>query len=184
MNGTAISAKEIDMLGLTPLGVIHTAISLIAMAAGLIALFRDKEITPRNRMGQIFVITTVLTCLTGFGIFQHGGFGKPHVLGIITLLVLAIAAAAGYSKLFGRAAPYVETVSYSATFFFHWIPAIAETTTRLPPGAPLLASPEAPELQAATAALFVVFLIGATLQVRRLRARPGPPSDPVLKRQP
>ena len=30
------------MFGLTPLGVIHTAISLIAVAAGLIALVRDK----------------------------------------------------------------------------------------------------------------------------------------------
>jgi hypothetical protein len=159
------------MAGLTTLGMVHTAVSLIAMAAGLIALVRDKEISPRNRVGQVYVIMTVLTCLTGFGIFQHGGFGKPHVLGIVTLVVLAIAAVAGYSRLFGRASPYVETVSYSATFFFHWIPAIAETSTRLPLGAPLLSSPEAPELQAATAALFVVFLIGATLQVRQLRAR-------------
>jgi len=160
------------MLGLTPLGTIHTAISLIAVAAGLIALIRDKEISPRNRVGQVYVIMTVLTCLTGFGILQHGGFGTPHVLGIVTLIVLAVAAIAGYSRLFGRASPYVETVSYSATFFFHWIPAIAETSTRLPLGAPLVASAEAPELQAATAALFVVFLVGATLQVRRLRARP------------
>jgi len=37
-------------------------------------------------------IATAITSPTGFGIFQHGGFGKPHVLGIVTLLVLAIAA--------------------------------------------------------------------------------------------
>ena len=36
-------------------------------------------------------------------------------------------------------------------------------------GAPLLASPDAPELQQATAVLVVLFLIGATLQVLRLR---------------
>jgi len=163
------------MLGLTPLGTIHTAISLIAVAAGLIALVRDKEISPRNRVGQVYVIMTVLTCLTGFGIFQHGGFGNPHVLGIVTLVVLVVAAVAGYTRLYGRASPYVETVSYSATFFFHWIPAITETSTRLPLGAPLVANAEAPELQAVTGALFVVFLIGATLQVRRLYARPRQP---------
>jgi len=159
------------MLGLTPLGTIHTAISLVAVAAGFIALLRDNEISPRNRIGQIYVVMTILTCLTGFGIFQHGGFGKPHVLGIVTLVVLAVAAVAGYTRLYGRASPYVEIVSYSATFFFHWIPAIAETTTRLPPGAPLLPNADAPELQAVTGALFVVFLIGATLQVRRLREK-------------
>ncbi len=162
------------MLGLTPLGTIHTAISLVAVAAGIIALVRDKEISPRNQVGQVYVIMTVLTCLTGFGIFQHGGFGNPHVLGIVTLVVLAVATAAGYSRIFGRASPYVETVSYSATFFFHWIPAITETSTRLPLGAPLVTSAEAPELKAVTGALFVLFLIGATLQVRRLRASPRP----------
>jgi len=161
------------MFGLTQLGVIHTVISLIAVAAGLIVLFRDKEISPRNGVGKIYIIATILTCLTGFGIFQHGGFGKPHTLGIITLIVLAVAYVAGYTKLYGRLSRYIETVSYSATFLFHLIPGITETTTRLPLGAPLLPNADAPALQAATAVLVVLFLIGATLQVRRLRAKLG-----------
>ena len=161
------------MFGLTQLGVIHTAISLIAMAAGLIALFRDKEISPRNGVGKIYIIATILTCLTGFGIFQHGGFGKPHALGIITLVVLGVAYVAGYTKFYGRFSPYIETVSYSATFLFHLIPGITETTTRLPLGAPLLPNAEAPALQAASGALFVLFVIGAALQVRRTRAKLG-----------
>lgn len=158
------------MLGLTPLGTFHTAISLIAVVAGLIAFVRDKEISPKNLVGKLYVITTVITCLTGFGIFQHGGFGKPHVLGIITLVVLGIAAVAGNSSLFGPASRYVETISYSATFFFHMIPGITETSTRLPLGAPLVANPDAPALQAAVGVMFITFLIGATLQVRQLRA--------------
>jgi hypothetical protein len=51
------------------------------------------------------------------------------------------------------------------------IPGITELSTRLPLGAPWLSSPAAPELKTATAILFVVFLVGAALQVRRLRAR-------------
>ena len=157
------------MFGLTPLGSFHTAIGLIAVIAGFVALVRYKEISPRSVSGKLYVFTTVFTAVTAFGIFQHGGFGKPHALAVITLVVLMVAALAGYSQLFGRASRYVETVSYSATFFFHWIPAIAETSTRLPPGAPLLPNADAPELQTVTAVLFVIFLIGATLQVRRLR---------------
>src|SRR5712691_7013357 len=99
------STGEIRMLGLTSLGTIHTAISLIAVVAGLIAFVRDKEISPRNGVGKIYVIATVLTCLTAFGIFQHGGFGKPHALGIITLVVLGVAYVAGYTKLYGRLSP-------------------------------------------------------------------------------
>ena len=158
------------MLGLTPLGIIHTAIGLVALAAGFIALIRDKEISPRNHVGKLYIWTTVVTCLTGFPIMQHGGFGKPHVLGVITLLVLVVAAVAGKGKLFGHASRYIEVVSYSATFFFHWIPTLVETTTRLPVGKPLIADRDGPELQAATGVLFLLFLIGAALQVRRMRA--------------
>src|SRR5438128_10415211 len=131
------------MLGLTTLGTWHTAISLVAVAAGFFALVRDKEISWRNGVGKLYVVTTAITCLTAFGIFQHGGFGKPHALGIITLVVLGVAYVAGYTKLYGRLSPYIETVSYSATFLFQMIPGIPETSTRLPLGAPLVANAEA-----------------------------------------
>lgn len=158
------------MFGLTPLGVVHTAISIVAVVAGFVALVRDQRISSSNGLGKVYVITTALTCLTGFGIFQHGGFNKAHALGIITLVVLAAAWGAGRYGWFGRASRYVEIVGYSATFLFHLIPAITETTTRLPFGHPLLSSPEAPQLQTASAVLFVLFLLGAWLQVRALRA--------------
>jgi hypothetical protein len=138
----------------------------------------------RQTVGKVYVYTTILTCLTGFGIFQHGGFGKPHALGVLTLLVLAIAALAGKSNLFGRASRYVETIGYSLTFFFHFIPAMTETSTRLPAGAPLLPNADAPELQVATGILFVVFLAGATLQFRRLRAAGPVTTAPLIPAAP
>ncbi len=156
--------------GLTYLGVVHTAISLVAVAAGFIAFARYKEISLRTLAGRWYFWTTVLTCLTGFGIFQHGGFGKPHALGIITLVALAVGWAAGSGK-FGTWSRYVETIAYSATFLFHWIPAITETSTRLPLGAPLLSSPDAPELKAATGVLLALFLVGVALQIVRLRGQ-------------
>src|SRR3989475_9532140 len=120
---------------LTPLGTFHTAISLIAVVAGVIAFVRDKEISPKNLIVRIYVTTTVITCLTGFGIFQHGGFGKPHVLGV--------AAVAGKSRVFCRASPHVETISYSATFLFHMISRITQTSIPFSLGAPLVANADA-----------------------------------------
>ncbi|MYM21131.1 hypothetical protein GTP46_00520 [Duganella sp. FT135W] len=148
--------------GLTYLGVLHTLISLVAVAAAVVAFFRDKGIDPGNSLGKLYLWTTVLTCVTGFGIYQHGGFGKPHVLGIITLLVLAAAWKVKSLK--------VTTVLYSLTFLFHMIPAVTEASTRLPYGAPLLASAEAPELKGVTGVLLLLFLVGVTLQLRRLKA--------------
>lgn len=159
------------MYGLTPLGIIHTAISLVAVAAGLVGLVRDKRIDLNNGAGKVYLVTTILTCITGFGIFQHGGFGKPHALGVLTLIVLAVA-------WFVRTRVAVQAVLLSITLFFHFIPAVTETLTRLPLHAPLLADAEAPELKAITGVMLLLLVIGATLQVRRLRrgklATPGP----------
>jgi uncharacterized membrane protein len=159
------------MFGLTPLGIVHTVISLIAVVAGAAALIRYGAIGTRTRLGRIFVWTTVLTCLTGFGIFQHGGFGKPHILAIITLVVLAVAYAAERGWLFGLGARYVAMIGYSLAFFFHMIPGFTETSTRLPAGRPLASGPDDPHLQMAIAAAFAVFLIGVFFQYRRLKTR-------------
>jgi uncharacterized membrane protein len=157
------------MFGLTNLGLIHTAISVVALAAGAAALVRDKEITARNGLGRIYLWTTVITCITGFGIFQHGGFGKPHMLGVLTLLALGAAAVAERTGLLGRASAYVATLSYSLTFFLHFIPGVTETFTRLPAGHPVFSSPEDPKMQPVIGGIFLLFLIGAVFQVVRLR---------------
>jgi uncharacterized membrane protein len=157
------------MLGLTTLGVVHTALSLVAVVAAIAALVRYKEISPRQRIGQVYIVATILTCLTAFGIFQHGGFGPPHALGILTLIALGVAYAAGRGLL-GRASRRVEIIAYTLTVFFHSVPGVTESLTRLPPGAPLVASQEAPIFPVIYGIFFVIFLIGVTLQVRWLAA--------------
>jgi uncharacterized membrane protein len=157
------------MFGLTPLGIVHTAISLIAVISGSIALIRDGKISWDNQLGKIYTITTIVTCLTGFGIFQHGGFGKPHILGLITLTVFETIYLAHKSKL-GKISPIVETVGYSLTFLFNLIPGITETATRLPLDGPLATSPEDPNIKMTIGVCFLLFLVLATMQVRKMRS--------------
>jgi uncharacterized membrane protein len=158
---------------LTPLGLFHTLVSLVCVVVAFMALARHKGISPRTRLGQIYLGTLVITTLTGFPIFRHGKAGPPHVLGVLTLVVLTIAAFAETSRLFGRASTYVKTVSYSMTVFFLMIPTVTETLTRLPLGAPIVSSPESPVFGPLYGALLVAFLIGAGLQVRALKRRAG-----------
>jgi hypothetical protein len=49
------------------------------------------------------------------------------------------------------------------------IPAFTETSTRLPVGAPWASGPDDPNLQKAVGIAFLVFLVGATAQIVRLR---------------
>lgn len=162
------------MLGLTTLGIAHTAIGLVALVCGFWSLARDKEISPTNGTGRTYLVTTFFTAASGLGIFQHGGFGPPHALSILTILALAVGTVAALRDAFGRWSRDVQAVSYSATVLFHLIPGFTETLTRLPAGKPLLPNAQAPEFQLIYGALFLLFAIGVTLQLRWLHggARP------------
>jgi hypothetical protein len=157
-------------LNLTVLGAFHTAIGLFAVAAGIVAFIQHGAIGTTTTAGRVYLWSTLMTVLTGFFIFRHGGFGNPHVLGVVTLIVLAVALVAEKAKSFGRSSPYFEIVAYSLSFFLHFIPGTAESLTRLPVGAPLASHPEAPIVLRVVGVFFVIFLIGATWQVMRLRA--------------
>ena len=157
------------MLGLTTLGMIHTVIALVAWVCGFAALARDKEISSTNLLGRFYLVTTLVAAVTAFGLSKYGGFGPPRVLAVLTLVALAIGTLATISGMFSGASHSVRAVSYSATLLFHTIAGISESLTRLPPGAPLVSSLEAPVLKVVDLALLIVFAIVARRQVRRLR---------------
>jgi uncharacterized membrane protein len=157
--------------GLTYLGAIHTLISLVAVVCGFWALARDKQLLPGNTLGRTYLVTTALTAITGLFIFQHGGFGPPHVLSILTLLALAVGCVAAYSTTFGRGSRYVQAICFSTTLFFHMIPGFTETLTRLPLSKPLLPNAEAPELRAIAGVLLLILVVGLVLQLRWLRGQ-------------
>lgn len=145
------------------------------MACAIGALARYKEISTQTALGRSYLVTTLLTALTGLAIFQHGGFGPPHTLAILTLLALAVGFAASVTGVLGRRSRYLQAVCYSTTMLFHMIPGFTETLTRLPAGQPLLANADAPEFVPIYGALFVAFLIGLVFQLRWLRAEVAMP---------
>src|SRR5262249_21978593 len=114
------------------------------------------------------------TAVTALGIFRRGGFGPAHVLAILTLAALAAGWAASHSGIFGRASRYVEIVCYSATYLFQLVPGFTETLTRLPAGAPIAASDQAPILQAIDGVLLLLFLAWLGWQIARLRRSQAP----------
>lgn len=157
------------MFGLTNLGAVHTLISLIAVAAGVVSFVRHGSISLRTSVGLVYVVTTVLTCLTAFGLFRTGAFGPGHAIGVLTLIVLAFAVLVEKGAIAGALSRPIESVSYTTTFFLHMIPAINETTSRLPPSAPLAAGPNDPVILLLIGIALVLYIAGAVVQVVRLK---------------
>jgi uncharacterized membrane protein len=150
---------------LSALGIIHTAISVIALLGGIAALIRYKEFTLNNREGQVYLAGTLLTALTAFGIFHHGGLTAGHYLAVLTILALAVGYIASRGG-FGKRSHAVQMGAYSLTFVFQLIPGFTETLTRLPISGPIMKSPDEPFLKALPPVLFVIYLIGFFLQIR------------------
>ena len=105
------------MLGmsLSTFTTVHTIISLLAIVSGLVAVL--VGMLKANRMPgwtASFLITTVLTSVTGF-MFPATKLLPSHIVGIISLVLLALALLGLYGKHLAGAwrATYVVTAVIS-----------------------------------------------------------------------
>lgn len=154
---------------ITGLGWFHTAMGIVALLSGGYTLIKYKEIAPRNVSAQVYLVTTLVTAATALAIFQHGGFGVAHGLAVLTLGALIIGVIAVTTYVFGGFSRYVQAFFFSATLFFHCVPAVTDALMRLPVGDPMVTSLEDPLLRTCYIVLLVLFVIGIVLQMRWIR---------------
>jgi hypothetical protein len=86
------------MLGmsLSTFTTVHVIISLVGIVSGFVVLFGLLSGKRLNSWTGLFLLTTVLTSVTGFG-FPFTHLLPSHKVAIISLVVLAIAILARYS---------------------------------------------------------------------------------------
>jgi hypothetical protein len=77
--------------------VVHVVISLIGIGSGLIVVFGMINGKLLYGWNGLFLLTTVLTSVTGFG-FPFDHLLPSHKVAIISLVVLAIAMVARYAQ--------------------------------------------------------------------------------------
>jgi hypothetical protein len=74
---------------------VHVALSLIGIVSGVIVLYGTVRATRLDGWTALFLATTVLTSVTAF-FFPSTSFGPAHVVGVLSLVVLAAAIVALY----------------------------------------------------------------------------------------
>lgn len=156
---------------LSPLGVVHTAISLVPIVAGLYSCVRHRAIEPATPSGKVYLVGLVLSVLTAFGLSSTGGFNPGHAVGIVALLAVIGGLLAPRLAFLGRLRPYAAAFGMSFSFFLLLVPGIAETLTRLPAAHPLADGPQSPWVRVALLSWVVIFLVGIVLQGRAIRSR-------------
>jgi hypothetical protein len=146
------------MSGLTAFTLFHVALSLIGLAAGTMVLFGFIRGERRDGWTVLFLTTTIATSVTGFG-FPFVSVLPAHVVGVISLVVLAVALFARYGKQLAGRWRLLFVLSSVVALYLNTFVAIAQLFRQVPFLHPLAPTESEPPLLIAEFAVLLVFAV-------------------------
>jgi hypothetical protein len=153
-------------LSLATFTLTHVILSLVGILAGAIVLFGLLASKRPSSWTGIFLVTTVLTSVTGFA-FPHDQILPSHVVGIISLLVLAVTIFARYFHRLARNWRWIYVVGVVLSLYFNVFVAVVQAFAKLSFLAALAPTQSEPPF---VIAQLVVLLIFVGLGVAALRS--------------
>jgi hypothetical protein len=155
-------------MSLATFTVMHVAISLIGIGTGFIVLFgmlNGRLLSPWN---GIFLLTTVLTSVTGF-FYPITKITPGIVLGVLSLITLAIAIVALF--IFHLNGPWRRTYAITAliALYFNVFVLIAQLFEKVPALHALAPTQSEPPFKIAQLTLLVFFMVFITAAAKKFR---------------
>ena len=160
-------------MSLATFTMLHVIISLIGIVAGIIVMFGLLGSNKMPGLTAIFLLFTILTNATGF-LFPVEKLLPSHIIGILSLVLLAIACIALYGMKLSGAWRWIYVVTALLSLYlnvfvliiqsFLKIPALTAVAPGNPPSGPVFAV-----VQGVVLVFFVLVIIGAW---RRFRPTP------------
>jgi hypothetical protein len=166
-------------LSIAAFTTVHVIISLIAIASGFVVMFGMLGAHRLPGWTALFLLTTILTSVTGF-LFPIHGFTPALGTGAVSLVILAVALIALYARHLAGAWRWIYVVTAIAALYFNVLVLIVQSFEKLAllnPAAPVVgppfAEPANTHFVVAQVAALVLFVVLGVLAV--LRFRPAPP---------
>lgn len=146
--------------------LVHTLIALAAIPAGFFVLAGLLKSERRNGWTTIFIVTTLLTSLTGFG-FPFTGLLPSHIFGILTLILLALVVQARYRRAFKGIWRVVYVIGTMLALYLNMFVAVVQGFLKIPALHALAPTQTEPAFVIAHALLFLLFVVFTAAAVRR-----------------
>ncbi len=146
----------------------HVIISLIGLASGAVviaAMILGKRVPTWT---ALFLLTTVATSATGF-LFHSAKFGPAHVVGIISLVILAIAILALYHFKLAGAWRWVYVVTAVAAFYLNTFVGVVQTFQKVDFFHALAPTQTEPPFAIAQGLVLLLFIVLGVFAVRHFR---------------
>jgi hypothetical protein len=148
--------------------LLHVLISLIGIIAGLIALAGWLRSDPSRTLTATFLATTILTSVTGF-MFPFTKLLPSHIVGIISLVLLAVATFAFYGRhLLGIWRP-IYTITATLALYLNVFVLIVQSFLKVPLLKAWAPTQTEPAFLVAQGAAFLVFLVLTVLTTAKFR---------------
>jgi hypothetical protein len=147
--------------------LIHVLLSLAGIATGFIVVYGLLTGKRLDGWTAIFLATTVLTSLTGF-LFPVEHILPSHIVGIISLLVLAIAIVARYALHLANAWRWIYVVCAVLALYLNSFVAVVQSFLKVPALKALAPTQKEPPFLVAQLVVMVVFVVLGILSVKRL----------------
>jgi hypothetical protein len=148
---------------------LHVALSLVGIVSGLIVLF---GLIARRRLAgwtALFLVTTILTSVTGFG-FPFDHLLPSHKIGIVSLVVLAITIVARYALGMVGAWRVIYVIGAALALYLNGFVGVVQAFLKIPALTRLAPNQtEAPFVIAQLAVLALVMVL-TVVAARRFRA--------------
>ena len=156
------------MLDFSTFTWIHTALSLVAVVAGIPVLLGLIGNRLSGGWTLVFIVTAAATSLTGFG-FTGVPFGASHWVGVICLVLLLVTILARYVFNLAGAWRAVYAVSLVTVVYFQLFVLIAQLFKKVPALAARAPTLSEPPFAIAQVVLLVIFIALAVVAARSFR---------------
>jgi len=149
--------------------LVHVIISLIAIVSGLIALFGMIAGKRLDAMNGLFLTTTVLTSVTGFGFPIHS-VTPAVILGILSLVVLAIGLFARYARHLAGGWRRTYVITASIALYFNCFVLVVQSFMKVPALHALAPTQKEPPFAIAQLIVLVLFVVLSVVAARKFRS--------------
>jgi uncharacterized membrane protein SirB2 len=159
-------------LSLANFTLLHTAISLIGIATGLVVLYGLLANGRLHSWNTAFLVSTVLTSVTGF-MFPFTQWLPSHTFGVVSLLALGFAIAALYRhRLAGKwRVIYLSGVLFA--LYLNCFVLVVQTFLKVPGVKTLAPTQTEPPFLTAQFLLLVLFIVFGVIAGMRFRPQPA-----------
>lgn len=149
----------------------HVVISLVGIASGLIVVYGLMTGKRFDGWTAIFLLFTVLTSLTGF-LFPFTHLLPSHVVGILSLLVLAVAIFARYLRRLEGAWRRIYVICAMVALYLNCFVLVVQMFLKLPALHALAPKGNEPPFLIAQLALLAIFVWLTIVAARRFHCGP------------